>query len=427
MRDLFPGYYRPTTEQFKQFWEDGIIALDTNVLLSLYRFSDPARSQLFAILDKVQERLWIPHQVALEFQRGRIGVIDEQRQQYDRVIEEIAKSKKAILSRVRRRSAMDHTQLSKKLEEQLKPVVDELEELKAGHTDPLTDEDWIGTDTVRDQLDQLLQGRIGAGTGGTEALKEGPRRYATKTPPGYKDEKKPESDRYGDLILWFELLAHAKEKNQPLVLITGEQKDDWWLSVDGQIVSPRPELVAEMADAAGVAFYMYGLESFMSEASQRFGIETSKAALREAKDITERTSRNWQILTTPLTDLGNAFATTGTWMTTANPQFTYTFPAQVSAFVLNDEVVLTFRPGSSYPQGGKVTCVVTDHQGDTFQSIGGAAAEGAVAIRFPTDFAPEVALAPGTYGTEWYDVPEEPGKQANLLAVGEFDVESAPT
>lgn len=247
MRDRFPGYYRPTVEEFERFWDAALLALDANVLLSLYRFSEPAREQLFAILHRVQDRIWIPHQVAFEFQRGRIGVIDEQRKQYDRVIDEIGKSKRVILSRVRRRSAMDHAQLSKKLEDQLEPVVDYLEQLKAAHTDPVTDRDWIGRDVVRDQLDQLIAGRVGSPLPANDALKEGPRRYAARVPPGYEDEKKPEPDRYGDLILWFELLAHARETDRPVLLITGEQKDDWWLSVEGRIVAPRPELGAEMS------------------------------------------------------------------------------------------------------------------------------------------------------------------------------------
>lgn len=168
---------------------------------------------------------------------------------------------------------------------------------------------------------------------------------------------------------------------------------------------------------------MYGLESFMSEASRRFGIETSEEALREAKDITEQTWRNWQIVSTPTTNWNTMLFTHGVPINTTIQPLTYAYPAQTSAFVLKDEVVLTFRPGSTAPQSGQVTCFVTNPDGATARSVGGAAADGAVAVRFPTDFSPELDLTAGTYQSEWYDVPAEPGHEANLLGNGSFEVE----
>jgi hypothetical protein len=51
---------------------------DTNVLLNLYRLPDGPDSTL-KVFGQIQERLWIPHQVALEFQTNRITVISEGR------------------------------------------------------------------------------------------------------------------------------------------------------------------------------------------------------------------------------------------------------------------------------------------------------------------------------------------------------------
>ncbi len=36
MRDLFPGYYRPTEEEFAKMWQEGIFVFDANVLLNIY-------------------------------------------------------------------------------------------------------------------------------------------------------------------------------------------------------------------------------------------------------------------------------------------------------------------------------------------------------------------------------------------------------
>ena len=40
MKELFPGYHRPSPEEISKFWREAIFAPDTNVLLNLYRYSD---------------------------------------------------------------------------------------------------------------------------------------------------------------------------------------------------------------------------------------------------------------------------------------------------------------------------------------------------------------------------------------------------
>ena len=78
MRDLFPGFYVPTAAQFARLWEECLLVLDSSVLLNLYRFPTSASRELLAVLQTFENRLWIPHQVALEFQRNRLGVRAEQ-------------------------------------------------------------------------------------------------------------------------------------------------------------------------------------------------------------------------------------------------------------------------------------------------------------------------------------------------------------
>ena len=39
--------------------------LDANVLLNLYRYPEPARKDLFKVLNKIKERIWVPYHAAL--------------------------------------------------------------------------------------------------------------------------------------------------------------------------------------------------------------------------------------------------------------------------------------------------------------------------------------------------------------------------
>ncbi|MGZ3645243.1 MAG: hypothetical protein ACXVCM_15485, partial [Ktedonobacteraceae bacterium] len=39
MQELFPGYYRPTKEEFSTMWQQCIFVFDANVLLNIYRYT----------------------------------------------------------------------------------------------------------------------------------------------------------------------------------------------------------------------------------------------------------------------------------------------------------------------------------------------------------------------------------------------------
>ena len=75
MKNGFEHYFKPDESALAELWDRALIVLDANVLLDLYRLPTVASSDLLSVLDGVSERIWLPHQVAAEFHRGRIGVI----------------------------------------------------------------------------------------------------------------------------------------------------------------------------------------------------------------------------------------------------------------------------------------------------------------------------------------------------------------
>ncbi|MFD4759474.1 PIN-like domain-containing protein [Streptomyces sp. NPDC058439] len=48
-----------------------MVVLDTNVLLNLYRSNARTRQDTLAVLTRLRDRLWVPHQVLTEFWRNR--------------------------------------------------------------------------------------------------------------------------------------------------------------------------------------------------------------------------------------------------------------------------------------------------------------------------------------------------------------------
>jgi hypothetical protein len=45
------------------------------VLLNLYRYTPESRDNLIKVFQAIKDRIWLPHQVALEYQRRRIDVL----------------------------------------------------------------------------------------------------------------------------------------------------------------------------------------------------------------------------------------------------------------------------------------------------------------------------------------------------------------
>lgn len=47
-------------------------------------------------------------------------------------------------------------------------------------------------------------------------------------------------------LLWLQVIEYAKKEHKPIILVTGENKEDWWQKEKGKIVSARPELINEI-------------------------------------------------------------------------------------------------------------------------------------------------------------------------------------
>jgi len=305
MRSSFFDYYRPTIEEFAALWSRGTFVIDANVLLNLYRYPKDASSDLLAALSKLQERLWMPYQAALEYQENRLIVIGEQISKYDgvrKVLNDVPNSLKAGLDKLqikKRHSSINADQLletiSKTLSE-FKAQLDELEREQLGVTGP---------DTLRDEIDRLFAGRIGAPPANQEELEEiyktGTERYANEIPPGYLDDKEGShrhhdlsfSRKFGDLVIWEELIKCARSRDQKdVVLVTDDDKSDWWSVVESRgkkTIGPRRELIEEIRKRAGVdVFYMYSSEGFLTYAKEYLGTELKAASIHQVRDVSRR-------------------------------------------------------------------------------------------------------------------------------------------
>jgi PIN like domain len=284
LRDLFPGYFTPTVEEFDELWKNATFAFDANVLLDLYRLPEENRQVFFSALEKLTDRIFLPHHAAREYLNRRLSVISVRAESYERLktdSEKLAKDFEALV----------HANSLGKGKEILEAVRQAAQKI-ASHVDAAVEAepDLLHSDDLQTELVGLFDGKVGPRYDSIrldEIYKQSAQRFARQVPPGYKDIKKPEPERYGDVVIWFQLIDHAKSTKKPLIFITRDSKEDWWLEHNHDIIGPRPELGEEMMLGAGVRFYMYTTPRFLKFAQQFLGLnpEDSKKAASEFERI----------------------------------------------------------------------------------------------------------------------------------------------
>ena len=284
LKSIFPGHFRPTNQEFDKIWDESTFIVDANVLLNLYRYSDVTRGELEKALSSVKDRLFITNQAAKEFLKNRLVVTSGQSKEYTSAIDTINDLIKKISSKDRHPfiesdKLNEFTTLAESLILNLEKQQHEL--LKK-----------LNEDEILDFVQEIFNGKTGKAFSqdrAQEIIALGEERYDAKIPPGYKDSNKDSLDdplrKYGDLVVWLQLIDYAKENNCSVVFITDDKKEDWWLEQAGRTIGPRPELIEEFKSNAGTEFWMYSVSKFLQESATRNKEEVSSEVFEEIDSV----------------------------------------------------------------------------------------------------------------------------------------------
>ncbi len=98
MLKKFAWYIQPTEDELNTIWKTGILTVDTNVLLDLYRYHESTRDSLISSLEKFEGNRWLSHQACQEFFRNRTKVIISSNQTFKQAQDEIEKLTKNVES-----------------------------------------------------------------------------------------------------------------------------------------------------------------------------------------------------------------------------------------------------------------------------------------------------------------------------------------
>ncbi|WP_414938177.1 PIN-like domain-containing protein [Amycolatopsis sp. cmx-11-51] len=296
LADSFEGYLTPTDQNYKDILNSGVVVLDANVLLNLYRYAPATREDLLAVLEKLGERLWIPHQVAHEFWKNRENALGDLKKVTKEAVTTLndlsSQASEALASWANRISLNEERRdrVSAPIKEGFESAVKSINDLgdlegKNGH--------W---DTNKDQLlasvEALLTGKVGNRLTEIEeasARKEAERRIAANEPPGFKDAKK--DDPCGDYLFWLQTLQEARRREVDLLIVTDDSRsDDWYRRQGGKTRGPRLELIHEMREFSNSRLYMMRTQSLLYHAGRALQVDVRPSSVEEAAQLSEQSS-----------------------------------------------------------------------------------------------------------------------------------------
>ena len=268
MRAELEGWYPKTAEQVSAIWGKALFVPDANILLHCIRHPKAVREELLRLFNALKPSLWIPYQVALEFHRNRLDVERSGLDAYDLVSRECEKAIRQVRDQLRQLRA--HPTID--IERELAALDMYFEDFKRRIEGAYTEHPSGDIGAVVDRLTSVFTDRVG-GRWPLEDLaklkKEGEARYAGGVPPGYLDATKNGDayQKYGDLIIWKDMIAKAKTDQRPIIFISDDVKKDWWWIHKGKKIGPRPELVEEFKRESGQDFHIYEFSNFIRVAA----------------------------------------------------------------------------------------------------------------------------------------------------------------
>ncbi|MEG4588909.1 PIN domain-containing protein, partial [Microcoleus sp. MOSTC5] len=302
MRNLFFWRLPPSEADFSRLWEDATFVFDTNFLLDLYRVSHSTAENFLNILQQIKNRIWLPYQVADEFLRRREEIIASEVESFQKALSVIEKWKSeqqnfnSLRGSLRQTGRIVSAEVDFLFGDQKhyldavdaveKAFREKIEQITSDHSSLHSDKD-----SILENLLLLFDSKVGEPFNEQilpNLYKEADDRYKREKPPGFMDAKEKEDERkYGDFILWKQILEFAKKESRPIIFVTGEKKVDWWIKKNGQIISPHVELRREFHEYVHQPFWMYQTQDFLQIAKDKLMVEIDPKSIEETNAIAD--------------------------------------------------------------------------------------------------------------------------------------------
>ncbi|GAA3268770.1 PIN-like domain-containing protein [Paenarthrobacter aurescens] len=268
------GHYRvPDRAELKSALEKASVTVDANVMLDLYRGSDAYTSNMMVALRWLNNRLFVTHQAMREFWRNRTSVLEDRTKAKLDIERALGSANQTLRQAFRQwgnRTQMPETDMAE-IVKLLESFVEGSRDLVSSfHVDDTENYPAPSEDPILQELESVLEGRVVGPLAASEWSKrvsEGIRRHGAGIAPGFKEkaadkEHLPEKVA-GDYLVWSQACDIACEASTPLVVITRDQKEDWWWREKGAFLGPNRDLVEEFNGRSGGQVYLMTPQDFL--------------------------------------------------------------------------------------------------------------------------------------------------------------------
>lgn len=300
VKSLFPEFYRLTEDELGEVWKNGLFVFDANALLSITAFGKEERTNALNAVRSLGDAAWIPHLVALEFTVNRDIRINGQKSAANIWLQGLKESLgKLARSLDTRKTQWGIEASAAAFSEVISGASIKLDELLAPAVSGFVNDIESSKEEVFREIEVLFRSRVGEAPKNQQELDslvlDADKRIKNSVPPGYADAIKDESQTplrtfgmmtyrraHGDLIIWKQLLTHAKNSNKKSVsFITDDIRKGDWTDVTG---GAKREL-REEALAYGVErFQILSLERFLSGLAKYRAVEVEDTTLIAARE-----------------------------------------------------------------------------------------------------------------------------------------------
>ncbi|MBY7110687.1 DUF4935 domain-containing protein [Bacillus sp. 17RED48] len=275
-------------KDFQKVWgKDPIIVIDTNIFLNLYKCSSDTTEDILKVMNSIPvDQFWIPAQTLEEFDKNKKNVKNGQYNKYKDVPAKV----ESTMTKARNEIAKSFAQYTKfkfphvttlevKINKMISLICDEAKKYEEDIKEEIKqNKKMLSTDKIQLFIDTIKKhGNVGDPFNISTLLSlyaEGEQRYKYKIPPGYEDLQKDEKDetkrqKFGDLILWKQILKKASSITNPVILVTQELKEDWWILDKNKLpLKPRKELTLEFSEHSDERFVLMSRNNFIEYVSK---------------------------------------------------------------------------------------------------------------------------------------------------------------
>ena len=314
-------------EYIKHLFNNAAIVFDTSALLDMYSYPFETRQTLFSeIFKKAKLRLWLPGHVEFEYLKNKDKVIKKPINDYNNLIDKVQNYRDGgyiskmltVAEEIQSQKIKNISGLLKTLEEitktsekhphlssdlfsdinksvgqyikQSSKFIDNVKEFKDKFKSEVNEK--INSVMSTANSDDVLKFVLNNFTIGPKypfkrlinLYKNGQMRYEMQIPPGYLDNDKNGIDKYGDFILWSQILEYAKDNSKSIIFVTNDTKGDWWNNIEGVFV-PRLELIKEFVDHTAQDFWMFTANEFYHEAKKHLQLNIDDQLLEQLPEV----------------------------------------------------------------------------------------------------------------------------------------------